>query len=248
MVAPLKAQNISKAFKDEQVLDSLSLELHEHETMSILGRSGSGKTTLLKILAGLEDQDHGQVIINGDHAHSLSPQQRDVVYLYQEALLFPHLNVFENIAFGLRLRNKSENIVSKQTTEMIRQLELTGMSKKMPHQLSGGQKQRVSFGRALITNPSVLLLDEPFSDLDADTRRNMQQFFKRIARAFNITAIFVTHNIKEAILMGDRIGSLDKGQLTVYQNVEQFIETGDNGIQEEIDFWRSISEKSNHNN
>lgn len=243
MVAPLKAQNISKAFKDEQVLDELSFELYEHEIMSILGHSGCGKTTLLKILAGIEAQDQGKVTINGEDIESLSPQERDVVYLYQEALLFPHLNVFENIAFGLRLRKKPEHLIKEKTTKTIQQLELSGMSNKMPHQLSGGQKQRVSFGRALITNPNVLLLDEPFGNLDADTRRSMQHFFKRIAREFNITAVFVTHNIKEAILMGDRIASMDMGKLTIYEDIKEFVNAADNDVQEEIDFWKSISEQ-----
>jgi ABC-type Fe3+/spermidine/putrescine transport system ATPase subunit len=240
MVTPLKAKNISKAFNDEQVLDDLSLELREHEILSILGRSGCGKTTLLKILAGLEGQDQGKVTIYGDDIQSLSPNKRDVVYLYQEALLFPHLNVYENVAFGLRLRNNPEKKITQRTEEMIQQLELSGMEDKMPHQLSGGQKQRVSFGRALITNPRVLLLDEPFGNLDADTRNSMQQFFKQIAHDFQITAVFVTHNVKEAILMGDRIANMDHGKLTIYQNTEQFVEAGNNGVQKEIEFWRSI--------
>lgn len=237
MVIPLRAQNISKAFGDEQVLDNLSLNVQEHETLSILGRSGCGKTTLLKILAGLEAPDQGTVEIQSSDIWSLPPHKRDVVYLYQEALLFPHLNVFENIAFGLRLRKLPDDEISKHTNEMIDHLELSGMAGKMPHQLSGGQKQRVSFGRALITNPSVLLLDEPFGNLDADTRGSMQEFFKRIAKDFQITAVFVTHNVKEAILMGDRIASMENGQLVIYPSPEEFIEAGKNGIKEEIQFW-----------
>lgn len=241
MVTPLKAQHISKSYKEEQILDDLSLKLQKHETLSILGRSGCGKTTLLKILAGLENADKGSVIIHDKDIRSLAPQQRDVVYLYQEALLFPHLDVFENIAFGLRLRNKSEQEITRKTRDMISQLELSGMDKKMPHQLSGGQKQRVSFGRALITNPSVLLLDEPFGNLDADTRGSMQKFFKQIAKEFQITAVFVTHNVKEAILMGHRIGNLSEGKLSVYSSVEAFITSGENSVEKEIKFWNDIS-------
>jgi len=245
MVTPLTAQHISKSFGSEQVLNNLSLTLQEHETLSILGRSGCGKTTLLKILAGLESADQGKVLIEDTNIQELSSQHRDVVYLYQEALLFPHLNVFENIAFGLRLRKVSESEINRQVHSMIQKLELSGMEDKMPHQLSGGQKQRVSFGRALITNPKVLLLDEPFGNLDADIRSNMQQFFKQIANDFQITAAFVTHNVKEAILMGDRSGSLAGGNLSIYPSIEAFINSGNNGVQEEIEFWESIKNNKN---
>ena len=243
MVTPLRAQHITKKYGSEQVLDSLDLELHSRETFSILGRSGCGKTTLLKILAGLEPFDDGQVLINGEHIESLRPQEREVVYLYQEALLFPHLNVFENIAFGLRLRSHSENEIKKQTHAMIDRLGLNGMDQKMPQQLSGGQQQRVSFGRALIINPSVLLLDEPFGSLDGDTRNDMQRFFKDIADEFDITAIFVTHNVKEAMLMGNRIGTLINGTLNIYDSVEQFINSDNSLVQEQIEFWNSIQHK-----
>ncbi|TYP93643.1 putrescine transport system ATP-binding protein [Fodinibius salinus] len=238
---PLQANNISKQFGGETVLSELSLQLKDQETLSILGRSGCGKTTLLKICAGLQDSDSGLVTIEGTKICSLSPQNRPVVYLYQEALLFPHLNVFENIAFGLRLRNKAEEDISTQTNDMITKLGLDGMAQKMPHQLSGGQKQRVSFGRALITNPKVLLLDEPFGNLDADTRSQMQRFFKKIAQEFEITAIFVTHNIKEAILMGDRIANMNNGKLTIYPSLEEFLAADHKAVQEEIKFWKLIS-------
>jgi len=243
MVKPLKAKRISKAFDSEQVLDDLSLELHEHESLSILGRSGCGKTTLLKILAGLESSDQGTLWMGDKNVGSLSSNQRDIVYLYQEALLFPHLNVFENIAFGLRLRRLDEDAVTFRTNKMINQLELNGMQNKMPHQLSGGQQQRVSFGRALITNPKVILLDEPFGSLDADTRSAMQKLFKRVADEINITAIFVTHNVKEAILMGDRIAKLDNGKLTIFDSIEALVKSGESSIHEEINFWRTISDK-----
>jgi len=245
MVTPLTAQNISKSFGSEQVLDDLSIELHEHETLSILGRSGCGKTTMLKVLAGLEKADQGTVFIEDIDVQKLPPQNRDVVYLYQEALLFPHLSVFENIAFGLRLRSVPKDDISQQVSKMIQKLELSGMSDTMPHQLSGGEKQRVSFGRALITNPKVLLLDEPFGNLDADIRSNMQLFFQQIAQEFQITSVFVTHNVKEAILMGDRIGSLADGNLSIYPSIEAFINSGDNGVQEEIEFWQKIKDNTN---
>lgn len=243
---PLQAQHITKSFGDEQVLDDLNLQLHAMETLSILGQSGCGKTTLLKILGGLEEADSGHVLINGTNVQQLRPQDRDIVYLYQEALLFPHLSVFENIAFGLRLRHFPEDVITPRTNEMIDRLDLSAMGSKMPQQLSGGQQQRVSFGRALITNPSVLLLDEPFGSLDGDTRSEMQQFFTDIADEFDITAIFVTHNVKEAMLMGDRIGILSDGKLSTFNSVDAFINSGNSLVQDEISFWRSVQNRKSN--
>jgi len=240
MVTKLEVSHITKKYGPESVLDGLSLELREHETLSILGRSGCGKTTLLKIVAGLESADRGSVRLEGKPVDDLQPDKREIVYLYQEALLFPHLTVFENVVFGLRLRNIDDQTVNSRGNEMIERLELMGLQDKMPHHLSGGQKQRVSFGRALITNPKVLLLDEPFGNLDADTRGNMQQLYKRIAEQYRITAIFVTHNVKEAILMGDRIARLENGSLTVYDSAEAFVRSGEPAIREEMDFWSSL--------
>ena len=243
---PLKAQHITKSFGDEQVLEDLNLPLHAGETLSILGRSGCGKTTLLKILGGIEEADSGHVLINGTNVQQLRPKNRDIVYLYQEALLFPHLTVFENIAFGLRLRDFPDDEIATQTNEMIDRLGLSAMGSKMPQQLSGGQQQRVSFGRALITNPSVLLLDEPFGSLDGDTRSSMQQFFTDIADEFDITAIFVTHNVKEAMLMGDRIGTLSDGKLSTFNSVDAFINSGNSLVQDEISFWRSVQNRKSN--
>lgn len=245
---PLQAQDISKAFGNEQVLNGLNLQLNEHETLSILGRSGCGKTTLLKILAGLETPDEGKVCIRGKDIHTLQAREREIVYLYQEALLFPHLNVFENIAFGLHLRNMGKAKIADRVNNMIEHLGLEGMQDKMPNQLSGGQKQRVSFGRALIINPNVLLLDEPFGNLDADTRNSMQRLFVRIAGQFKITSVFVTHNVKEAILMGDRLANLKAGKLNIYPTLERFLDADGNMVKEEINFWRSISKIKKYNN
>ncbi len=236
----LEAKNIEKRFGEEPVLRSLNIGVAEHEMLSILGRSGSGKTTLLKVLAGLETMDSGQVWLEGRDIGSLPPNRRNIVYLYQEALLFPHLNVFENIAFGLRLRKVPKGEIKQRVGEMLANLELPEQAQKMPHQLSGGQRQRVAFGRALIINPKVLLLDEPFGALDAETRDSMQQLLKRIAREFAITAIFVTHSLKEAILMGDRIGMMEQGRLRLYKNKQDFIDDGRTGVQEELGFWKNL--------
>lgn len=237
----LQAIDIKKHFEEEEVLRSARLELQAGEMLSILGRSGSGKTTLLKILAGLESPDSGLVLLEGRDITRLAPNERNIVYLYQEPLLFPHLNVFENVAFGLRLRRLPGEEVSDRVQRLLESLEMPEQAGKMPHQLSGGQRQRVAFGRALAVQPKVLLLDEPFGALDTETRASMQELLQRIARKFDITALFVTHDLKEAILMGSRIGLMQEGKLNVYENKQAFIGDTTTGVQQELDFWRGLS-------
>jgi ABC-type Fe3+/spermidine/putrescine transport system ATPase subunit len=234
-------ENISKKYDGRVVLDRMSFEINHTETLSILGRSGCGKTTLLKIIAGLEDTDSGAVYFEGVNGAYVRHVDRQAVYLYQEALLFPHLNVLDNIAFGLRLRNVARSLIESKTDELINELELTEHGRKMPNQLSGGQKQRVAFGRALIIEPRILLLDEPFGNLDSETRELMQLLLKRVAKQHRITSLFVTHDLKEAILMGDRIGYMDEGKLKLYQSKEAFINDPDTGVKEEIEFWKQLS-------
>ncbi len=239
----LEIRNIVKSFEKEQVVKNLKLSLAQHKTLSILGQSGCGKTSMLKIIAGLLKADAGKILLNGNDISELAPEKRNIVYLYQEDLLFPHLNVFENIAFGLRIKKQKEKQIQKQVSEMLEFVELSNQSTKMPHQLSGGQRQRVSFGRAIITNPSLLLLDEPFGSLDAGTRERMQNLFKELAKKFSITSLFVTHDLKEAILMGDEIGYMKSGTLKVYKDKQEFINDPSTGVQNEIGFWERLIPK-----
>ncbi len=236
----LKISHINKTFGKEQVLQDLSFSLEAQRLLSILGRSGSGKTTLLKIIAGLETPDGGSVELDGKAMGNTPAHLRNIVYLYQEPLLFPHLNAFENIAFGLRLRKLPEAEIRQKTEDMLASLELDGQSNKMPDQLSGGQRQRVAFGRALIINPRVLLLDEPFGALDTETRQAMQQLLKRIVADFKITTLFVTHDLKEALLMGDEIALMKEGILKKYETKTDFIQDARTGVQEEVAFWAGL--------
>ncbi|MEO1451380.1 MAG: ABC transporter ATP-binding protein, partial [Bacteroidota bacterium] len=199
----LRVSNISKSYKTEKVLAQVDFQLEKGQTLSILGRSGSGKSTLLKLIAGLESPDAGQVEWEGQDLTDVAPQARQMVYLYQSPLLFPHLNVFENLAFGLRIRQKKQPTIRQAVGELLEQIDLQDQAKKFPYQLSGGQQQRVNFGRALIIRPRVLLLDEPFGKLDPETRSQMQILFRNIALETRMTALFVTHDPKEALLMGD---------------------------------------------
>ena len=235
----LTVQNIRKSFSGTAVLNGISFALPAHKTLAILGRSGCGKTTLLKIIAGLLDGE-GQVILQEQNITRQSPQQRGIVYLYQEALLFPHLNAFENIAFGLRLRKLPHTEIKIRTEGMLVDLGLENHALKMPAALSGGQKQRVAFGRALVIQPQLLLLDEPFGALDVDTRSAMQTLFKRIAATKNITAVFVTHDLKEAVLMGDQLGFMENGNLQIFSSLHEFSNDVRTGMPQEIEFWKTL--------
>lgn len=239
----LEVKNIVKSFHNEAVVRDLNFTLEAHKTLSILGKSGCGKTTMLKIIGGLETSDAGTISLGGKSIDKIKPGKRNVVYLYQEDLLFPHLNIFENIAFGLRIKKFSEKEIQEKVAAMVESLELQGQENKMPHQLSGGQRQRVSFGRAIITNPALLLLDEPFGSLDAGTRQRMQEFFKSLTRKYDITSLFVTHDLKEAILMGDEIAHMERGRLKVYKDKSDFINDPETGVQNEIGFWENLIPK-----
>jgi ABC-type Fe3+/spermidine/putrescine transport system ATPase subunit len=236
----VEIKHITKYFSGRSILSDISLNVAMHETVSILGKSGCGKSTLLKIIAGIEKADVGSILVNGTNISKQYPHERNIVYLFQEALLFPNLNVFENIAFGLRIKKIEPALIDQQVSFMLERLGLTDHSKKMPHQLSGGQKQRVSFGRALIINPPLILLDEPFSNLDTETRGQMQELYKKVAKDFHITALFVTHDIKEALLMGDKMTYLQDGKLKIYDTKQDFINDEITGAKKEILFWNTI--------
>lgn len=236
----IEVSNICKSFGKEQVLKDVNFQLPPNETLSVLGKSGCGKTTLLKILAGLEAADVGSFTIDGENMLDKKPQSRGVVYLSQAPLLFPHLNVWENIAFGLRIRKLEEKQVFIAVEEMLINLDLTSQAKKMPTELSGGQKQRVSFGRAIIIQPRILLLDEPFGSLDAQTRAEMQMLFRHLREAYRTTSLFITHDLKEALMMGTRIGRMEAGQLSLFSSIKEFAQSEGSGAKEELAFWEKM--------
>jgi ABC-type Fe3+/spermidine/putrescine transport system ATPase subunit len=234
----LSVTQLHKSFGGTVVLRDINFGLQQGETLAILGRSGCGKTTLLKILAGLIEAE-GNILLNGASLRAVPPQQRGIVYLYQEALLFPHLNVFENVAFGLRLQKATD--VVQRTQTMLAQLGLSDQAQKMPDALSGGQKQRVAFGRALIIQPRLLLLDEPFGALDTETRQQMQEFYRHTASEQGISSIFVTHDLKEALLMGDQWGYMAQGHLDLFDSAAAFSADDRTGVQRERAFWQAMA-------
>ena len=236
----LELINITKQYNDKTILKDVSFSVDSQSTLSILGKSGCGKSTLLKIIAGLESVSNGSINLNSSNITNSSPNNRNIVYLFQEALLFPHLNVYENIAFGLHLRKVPNELIKVKVAEMLYNLELVNEAKKNTTELSGGQKQRVAFGRALIINPPLLLLDEPFSSLDNEVRSNMQQLFKKMAAQYKCTAIFVTHDIKEALIMGDNIAYMENGGLEIFKTKKDFINDKRTGVTNEIIFWNNL--------
>lgn len=240
----LSVTNLSKTFGNQPVLTDIMFGVEAGQVLAILGRSGCGKTTLLKILAGLETPNTGDVRVHGQSVLDVPPNQRQIVYLYQEPLLFPHLNVFENIAFGLRIRRTDSALITRQVTELLDELSIGDQATKQPHQLSGGQRQRVAFGRALIIKPRLLLLDEPFGNLDGQTRAAMQTLFIRVAQQYEITSLFVTHDSREALTIGTAFAYLDRGVMTSYESVREFTADPRTGIRDDMAFWESIQVKN----
>lgn len=236
----LELKNISKQFEQKPVLTAVDLQLQDNQVMSVLGKSGSGKTSLLKIIAGLEEADTGNILLNDTSIISQKPNERHIVYLFQEALLFPHLNVFDNVAFGLQAQKLKATEIEKRVKAILKEIDLSSHSSKFPQQLSGGEKQRVAFARAIIVQPQVLLLDEPFGALDVDTRETMQKLFLNLMRSYGIAALFVTHDLKEALIIGDQIAKIEQGHLKTYTSQSEFIQDEQSGVKEEIDFWMQI--------
>lgn len=234
----LKTNDIRKRFGAEEILHGVALCLEEHTVLSVLGRSGSGKTTLLKIIAGLENADSGEVYLDGDRIDGAPPERRNIVYLYQEPLLFPHLDVFENVAFGLRIRNADR--IETRVGELVEKVGLGDHLRKRPEALSGGQRQRVAFARALIVKPRLLLLDEPFGALDGETRETMQELFLSISRDEKIGTVFVTHDLKEALVVGDRFAHLHRGHMRVFDSRRDFLSDEQIGAAREIEFWAKV--------
>lgn len=207
--------NISKTFDGEQILKSINLQIHDEEFITLLGPSGCGKTTTLRIIAGFVEPDEGDVYFLGNRINDLPPHRRHVNTVFQKYALFPHLNVFENIAFGLRIRKpKLENkVITEQVEEMLELVNLRGFEKRSVSTLSGGQQQRVAIARALINKPKILLLDEPLGALDLKLRKDMQKELRDIQQRTGITFIYVTHDQEEALTMSDTIVVMADGKI-----------------------------------
>ncbi len=206
-------KNISVEFDGEKVLDDLNLSIRDGEFVTLLGSSGCGKTTTLRLIAGFLEPDSGEVFFDGKSMNGVPPYKREVNTIFQRYALFPHYNVYENIAYGLRVRKVPEKQIREQVTEMLRLVNLQGFEKRNVSRLSGGQQQRVAIARALVLKPKVLLLDEPLAALDLKLRKDMQQELKNIQKQLGITFIFVTHDQEEALSMSDTVVVMNEGKV-----------------------------------
>ena len=209
----IQFRNIVKKFDGQLVLRGINLDIYENEFVTLLGPSGCGKTTLLRILGGFLAPDEGEVIFDGEDITYLPPYKRDLNTVFQKYALFPHMNVFDNVAFGLKIKKEPKDIIYQKVTRMLKLVGLEDFGKRYPAELSGGQQQRVAIARALVNEPKVLLLDEPLGALDAKLRKGMQRELKKIQKEVGITFIFVTHDQEEALTMSDKIVIMKDGNI-----------------------------------
>jgi sulfate transport system ATP-binding protein len=213
----IEVHKVRKTFGDFVALDDVSFQVGTGELVALLGPSGSGKTTLLRIIAGLEFADQGTILFHGEDATDLSVHDRRVGFVFQHYALFRHMTVFENIAFGLRVKPRRErptqSAIRDKVHELLRLVQLEGLAGRYPHQLSGGQRQRVALARALAVEPKVLLLDEPFGALDAKVRKELRAWLRRLHDELHVTSVFVTHDQDEALEVANRVVVMHQGQI-----------------------------------
>ena len=205
--------NVEKYYGDNKVVKDLNMEIEEGEFLTLLGPSGCGKTTTLRMIAGFEEATSGNILVEGENVEQKEPYERNVNTVFQSYALFPHMNIFDNVAYGLKIKKIPKDEIKERVTKMLELVQLAGFEKRKPSQLSGGQKQRVAIARALINRPKVLLLDEPLGAVDLKLRKQMQIELKRLQRKLKTTFIYVTHDQEEALTMSDRIAIMNAGKL-----------------------------------
>ncbi len=211
--ALVQIKDINKFYGENHVVKDLSLDVYEGEFLTILGSSGSGKTTTLRMVAGFEQPTTGQILLDGVNVADKEPFERDVNTVFQSYALFPHMTIFDNVAYGLKMKKVPKDEIRERVLEILNLVQLGGFEARKPDQLSGGQKQRVAIARALVNRPKILLLDEPLGALDLKLRKQMQLELKRLQRKLNITFLYVTHDQEEALTMSDRIAIMHDGVL-----------------------------------
>lgn len=207
----LQLKNINKYFGKNHVIKNVNLNFEKGHFITFLGPSGCGKTTLLRMIAGFYEPDEGEILLNGKNIERVPPYDRNTAMVFQEYALFPHMNVFDNVSYGLRVKKKPKDEIEKRVKQALSLMQLEGMEKRFPNQMSGGQQQRVAVARALVMNPEVLLLDEPLSNLDAKLRENVRVELRQIQQKMGLSTIYVTHDQSEALSMSDAIVVLKDG-------------------------------------
>ena len=207
-------KNLVKSYDGKKnIIDNINLEIKDKEFIVLVGSSGCGKSTILRLISGLEEVTSGEILIDDKVVNNTHPKDRDIAFVFQSYALYPHMSVYENIAFGLKMRKYQKNEIDIKVREVAKALNLEDLLERKPRQLSGGQRQRVALGRAIVRNPKVFLMDEPLSNLDANLRVQMRSEIKRLHQKLKTTFIYVTHDQTEALTMGDRIVVLDKGKI-----------------------------------
>lgn len=207
-------KNLIKSYDGKKnIIDGINLEINDKEFIVLVGSSGCGKSTILRLISGLEDITSGEISIDDKIVNNIHPKDRDIAFVFQSYALYPHMNVYENIAFGLKMRKFDKKTIDEKVLSAAKALNLEELLERKPKQLSGGQRQRVALGRAIVRNPKVFLMDEPLSNLDANLRVQMRAEIKRLHKDLQTTFIYVTHDQTEALTMGDRIVVLDKGKI-----------------------------------
>ena len=207
-------KNLVKSYDGKKnIIDNINLEIKDKEFIVLVGSSGWGKSTMLRLISGLEDSTSGEILIDDKVVNNVHPKDRDIAFVFQSYALYPHMSVYDNIAFGLKMRKYDKKTIDAKVREVADSLNLTELLNRKPKQLSGGQRQRVALGRAIVRNPKVFLMDAPLSTLDANLRVHMRSEIKRLHQKLKTTFIYVTHDQTEALTMGDRIVVLDKGKI-----------------------------------
>ena len=220
----ITVKSISKKFGTFRALENVSVDVPAGALLALLGPSGSGKTTLLRVIAGLEVPDEGSVLYHEEDATHRSARERNVGFVFQHYALFRHMSVFENVAFGLRVRKWKEPQIRERVHELLQLVQLEGLAKQAPSQLSGGQRQRIALARALAAEPKVLLLDEPFGALDAKVRKELRQWLRKLHDEIHVTSVFVTHDQEEAFEVSDRVVVLNRGRIEQQGSPEEVFE------------------------
>src|SRR4051812_49973332 len=209
----ISVKNVSKRFGDFVALDDVSIDVPDGGLTALLGPSGSGKSTLLRVIAGLEQPDEGQVLISGEDNTETRVQDRNVGFVFQHYAAFKHMTVYDNVAFGLKIKGEGKGTIRERVKQLIDLVHLTGFEQRFPNQLSGGQRQRMALARALAVEPRVLLLDEPFGALDAKVRQELRTWLRRLHDDVHVTTILVTHDQEEAMAISDHIAIMDHGHI-----------------------------------
>jgi len=220
----ISVEGAKKSFGDFQALNDVSIEVPDGSLTALLGPSGSGKSTLLRAIAGLEDLDSGEVTINGEDATRKPPQQRGVGFVFQHYAAFKHMTVYDNVAFGLKIRKWKKPETSERVHELLRLVQLDGLAGRFPSQLSGGQRQRMALARALAVEPQVLLLDEPFGALDAKVRKDLRTWLRHLHDEMHVTTIFVTHDQEEAMDVADQLVVMNEGRVEQTGSADELYE------------------------